>query len=48
MEIKRYYENIKLWLNKRKYVETILQPFNIQGCKVVKDTILIGSNLSIE
>jgi hypothetical protein len=33
MEIKRDWENMKLWLNQRKYVETILQRFNMQECK---------------
>jgi hypothetical protein len=31
MEIKRDWENMKLWLNQRKYVETILQRFNMHG-----------------
>jgi hypothetical protein len=30
MEIKRDRKRRKLWLNKRKYVETILQRFNMQ------------------
>jgi hypothetical protein len=29
MEIKRDYANMKLWLNQRKYVETILQRHNM-------------------
>jgi hypothetical protein len=29
MEIKRDRKNRKLWLNQRKYVETILQRFNM-------------------
>ena len=35
MEIKRDRANRKLWLNQRKYVETILQRFNMQDCKPV-------------
>jgi hypothetical protein len=31
MEIKRDRKKRKLWLNQRKYVETILQRFNMQG-----------------
>ena len=29
MEIKRNYADRKLWLNKRKYIETILHRFNM-------------------
>jgi hypothetical protein len=29
MEIKRDHANMKLWLNQRKYIETILQRFNM-------------------
>jgi hypothetical protein len=29
MQIKRDWKNMKLWLNQRKYVETILQRFNM-------------------
>jgi hypothetical protein len=36
MEIKRNQKRRKLWLNQRKYVETILQRFNMQECKLVK------------
>jgi hypothetical protein len=36
MEIKRDRANKKLWLNERKYVETILQRFNMEECKLVK------------
>jgi hypothetical protein len=32
MEIKRDQKKRKLWLNQRKYVETILQRFNMQEC----------------
>jgi hypothetical protein len=34
MEIKRDHAKRKLWLNKRKYVETILQRFNMHGSKL--------------
>jgi len=33
MEIKRDWAKKKLWLNQRKYVETILQRFNMQDSK---------------
>ena len=36
MEIKRDREKRKLQLNQRKYVETMLQRFNMQECKQVK------------
>jgi hypothetical protein len=36
MEIKRDRKNWKIWLNHRKYVETILQRFNMQECKLVR------------
>jgi hypothetical protein len=42
MEIKRDHANKKLWLNQRKYVETILQRFNMHGSKPVKVPIPIG------
>jgi hypothetical protein len=29
MQIKRDWKNMKLWLNQRKYAETILQRFNM-------------------
>jgi hypothetical protein len=40
MEIKRDRKNKKLWLNQRKYVETILQRFNMQECKLVRSLFL--------
>jgi hypothetical protein len=46
MKIKRDHANRKLWLNQRKYVETILQRFNMHGSKPVKVPIPIGVNLS--
>jgi len=48
MEIKRDLENRKLWLNQRKYVETILQRFNMHGSKPVKVPIPICVNLSAD
>jgi hypothetical protein len=48
MEIKRDWKKRKLWLNKRKYVETILQRFNMQECKPIKVPILVGVNLSAD
>jgi hypothetical protein len=48
MEIKRDRANMKLWLNQRKYVETILQRFNMHGSKPVKVPIPIGVKLSAD
>jgi hypothetical protein len=48
MEIKRDRKKRKLWLNERKYVETILQRFNMQECKPVKVHIPVGVNLSVD
>eukprot|EP00253_Pinus_taeda_P034415 PITA_34415 len=48
MEIKRDWEKRKLWLNQRKYVETILQRFNMQDSKSVKVPIHVGVKLSAE
>eukprot|EP00253_Pinus_taeda_P036231 PITA_36231 len=45
MEIKRYRAKRKLWLNQRKYVETILQRFNMQDSKPVKVPIPVGVSL---
>ena len=47
MEIKTNWENRKLWSIQRKYVESILQRFNMHECKPVKVPIPIGVNLSI-
>jgi ABC-type methionine transport system ATPase subunit len=46
MDIKRDRANKKLWLNQRKYVEMILQRFNMHGSKSVKVLIPIGVKLS--
>eukprot|EP00253_Pinus_taeda_P016507 PITA_16507 len=48
MEIKRDRAKRKLWLNHRKYVETILQSFNMQDSKPVKVRIPVGVRLSAE
>eukprot|EP00253_Pinus_taeda_P036443 PITA_36443 len=48
MEIKRDRAKRKLWLNQRKYVETILQRINMQDSNRVKVPILVGVRLSIE
>ena len=48
MEIKRNHVDRKLWLNQRKYIETILHRFNMQECKPVKVPILVGVRLSVE
>eukprot|EP00253_Pinus_taeda_P008624 PITA_08624 len=46
MEIKRDRAKRKLWLKQRKYVETILQRFNMQDSKPLKVPILVGVRLS--
>jgi len=48
MEIKIDRAKRKLWLNQRKYVETILQRFNMQDSKPVKVPIPVGVKLSVE
>jgi hypothetical protein len=48
MEIKRDHENMKVWLNQRKTSETILQRFNMQGCKPINVSISIGVNFSVD
>ena len=48
MEIKIDLTKRKLRLNQRKYVETILQRFNMQDSKPVKVPIPIGVKLSVE
>jgi hypothetical protein len=47
MEITRDRENGKLTLNQRKYVETILQRFNMQECKQVRVPIPVCVNLYV-
>ena len=48
MEIKRVWAKRKLWSNQRKYVEIILQRFNMQDSKPMKVPIPIGVRLSTE
>jgi hypothetical protein len=48
MEIKTDRKNMKLSLNQRKYVETILHRFNMQECKPVKVPIPVGVKLSAD
>ena len=48
MEIKRDRVKRKLWLNQRKYVETILQRFNMQDSKPGNVPIPVGVKLSDE
>ena len=48
MEIKRNRADRKLWLNQRKYIETILHRFNMQECKPVKVPIPVGVRVSVE
>jgi hypothetical protein len=47
MEIKRDRKNMKLWLNQRKYVETILHRFDMKECKLVRVPIPVGVNLFV-
>ena len=48
MEIKRDRKKRKLWLNKKKHVETILQSFNMQECKLIKVPIPVGVKLYVD
>jgi hypothetical protein len=48
MEIKRDRKKRKLWLNQRKYFQTILQRFNMQECKPIKVPILVGVKLYVD
>jgi hypothetical protein len=45
METKRGWENKTLWLNQRKCVETTLQKFNMQECRLIMIPILVGVKL---
>jgi hypothetical protein len=47
MEIKRDRANMKLYLNRKKYVETILQRSNMQECKPIKFPSPIGVELFV-
>jgi hypothetical protein len=47
MEIKRDWAVGKLWLNQRKYIETILKRFNVQYCKPIKVAIRVGEKLIV-
>lgn len=46
MEIKRDKANKRLWLSQHKYIEGIGKRFNMQDCKPIKVTILVGTKLS--
>jgi hypothetical protein len=48
IEIKRDQANIKIWLNQKKYIETVLKRFNMQDYKHVKVPIPMGARLTIE
>jgi hypothetical protein len=48
MEIKRDRATRKLWLNQKKYIETILKRFNMHDCKPMKVLILVGAMLIVE
>ena len=47
MDIKLDYANNQLWLNQRKYVETIFHRFSVYECKLVKILILVCVNLYV-
>ena len=46
MEIKRDQTNMKLQLNKEKYIETMLKRFNTKKHKSIKVPIYVGEKLS--
>ena len=48
MEIRRDRANKMISLNQRKYVETVLQRFNMQESKPIKVPIPVGVKLSVE
>jgi hypothetical protein len=48
MEIKRDQKNRKLYLNRRKYVKTILQRFTMQECKLIMIPIPLGVKLYVD
>ena len=48
MEIKWDWEKRNLWLNQRKYFDTILQRFNMQNSKPVKVPIHVVVKISSE
>ena len=48
MEIRRDHEKKMISLNKRKYVETVLQRFNMQESKSIKVPIPVGLKLYVE
>eukprot|EP00253_Pinus_taeda_P033310 PITA_33310 len=48
MEIKSDQTRRKLWLNQKKYVETILHRLNMQDNKLLKVPIPVGVKLSVE
>ena len=48
IEIKRDWAKRKLWLNQKKYVETILQKFNMHDSKPMKVPIPVGVWLFVE
>jgi hypothetical protein len=48
MKINKNRVLIKLWLNHRKYIETILKHFNMQDCKPIKVPIHAGEKLIVE
>ena len=45
LDIKRDQASIKFWLNQSKYVETILEHFNMQGSKPLNILIPMGVKL---
>jgi hypothetical protein len=47
MEIKRDRATRKLWLNHKKYIETIFKRFNMQDCEPLKVPIPVGERLTV-
>jgi hypothetical protein len=48
MEIKRDWIVVNIWLNHKKYIETVLKCFNMQDCTPTKLSILVGDKLMVE
>jgi hypothetical protein len=46
MDIKRDRATRNIWLNQKKYIETILKRFNMQDCEPVKLLIPMGERLT--
>jgi hypothetical protein len=48
MEIKKEWVLRNIWLNQRKYIETVLNHFSMKDCKPIKVLILVGEKLIVE